>query len=195
MPKRVGILGGTFDPPHIGHLVVGDQVRDRLGLDEVRLVVTSSPWQKTRSRSITAAPRRLELVVAAVAEAPGLVASDIEIELGGSSYTIVTLAALAAREPDVDWRVIVGADAAAGLDTWHRADELRAKHRFVMVNRPGAAPTPPPGWDCELVGIPALDISSTELRRLVAEGRSVRHLVPSGVVQRLEAWGLYRQGS
>ncbi|MDH3684509.1 MAG: nicotinate-nucleotide adenylyltransferase, partial [Acidimicrobiia bacterium] len=101
----------------------------------------------------------------------------------------------AAREPGVDWRIIVGADAAAGLDTWHRADELRAKHRFVMVNRPGASPTPPPGWDCELVGIPALDISSTELRRLVAEGRSVRHLVPSGVVQRLERWGLYRRGS
>ncbi|MDH3683209.1 MAG: adenylyltransferase/cytidyltransferase family protein, partial [Acidimicrobiia bacterium] len=94
MPKRVGILGGTFDPPHIGHLVVGDQVRDCLDLDEVRLVVSNSPWQKVGGRSITPAHQRLELVAAAVADAPGLVASDIEIDLGGSSYTIVTLDAL-----------------------------------------------------------------------------------------------------
>lgn len=194
MPKRVGILGGTFDPPHIGHLIVADQVLDRLGLDEVRFVVSNSPWQKVGSRPITSARQRYELVTAAVAGAPGLVASDIEIELGGSSYTILTLDELAAREPGVEWLVIVGADAAVGLDTWHRADELRAKHRFVMVNRPGAPSTPPPGWDCELVEIPALDISSTELRRHVAAGRSVRHLVPDGVMQLLESWGLYRQG-
>lgn len=193
MTKRVGILGGTFDPPHVGHLVVADQVGDRLGLDEVRLVVSNQPWQKVGSREITSASRRLELVQAAVGGCPGLVASSIEIELGGPSYTLVTLEALAGREPNVDWVVIVGADAAAGLDTWHRADELREQHRLAVVNRPGSDGDPPPGWRYDRVEMPALDISSTELRRLAAEGRSVRHLTPAPVVQRLEAWGLYRR--
>ena len=195
MVKRVGILGGTFDPPHVGHLVVADQVLDRLNLDEVRLVVSNSPWQKVGSRIITPAEQRLQMVEAAVVGSPGLVASSIEIELGGSSYTKVTLDALAEREPAVEWLVVVGADAAAGLDTWHQADVLKAQHRFVVVNRPGAAGEVPEGWRYETVEIPALDVSSTELRRLVAEGRSVRHLVSDGVVPLLDAWGLYRQES
>jgi len=195
MPKRVGILGGTFDPPHIGHLVMADQVLDRLDLEAVRLVVSNSPWQKVESRSITTASRRLEMVTAAVGDSPGLEASGIELELGGPSYTAVTLEALSEREPDTDWLVLVGADAAAGLDTWHRAEELRAERRFIVVNRPGHTEPPPPEWQCASVDIPPLDVSSTELRRLVAEGRSIRHLTPQPVVQLLERWGLYRRGS
>ena len=195
MPKRVGLLGGTFDPPHIGHLVMADQVLDRLELDAVRLVVSNRPWQKVGSRLITEASRRLEMVTAAVLESPGVEASGIELELGGPSYTVVTLEALTEREPDTEWLIVVGADAAAGLDTWHRAGELRAQRRFIVVNRPGHAEPPPPGWRCDLVDIPALDISSTELRRMVAERRSIRHLTPHPVVQLLEGWGLYRRGS
>ncbi len=202
--RRVGLLGGTFDPPHLGHLVVGDQVADQLELDEVRLVVNNSPWQKEGSRVITDPGRRLKLVSAAVAKAPGLVASDVEIRIGGPSYTIVTLERLRAEEPDVEWSVIVGADVAAELDTWHRADELAATERFVVVNRPGSTGSgtgssgsvdgPPPGWAHDRIEIPPLDISSTDLRALVAAGRSIRHLTPDPVVQLLEAWRLYRQG-
>ena len=195
MSRRIGLLGGTFDPPHVGHLVVGDQVADQLGLDEVRLVVSSSPWQKVGSRHITEPVRRLELVAAAVSHAPGLVPSDVELRIGGASYTIVTLERLRAEEPDVEWSVIVGADVAADLNSWHRADELQASERFVVVNRPGAVALPPSGWAFDRVEIPPLDISSTELRRLVAAGRSVRHLTPDRVVQLLDAWRLYRQGS
>ncbi len=191
-PKRVGILGGTFDPPHLGHLVVADQVLDQLGLDEVRLVVNNSPWQKVGEREITPPQRRLALVAAAVGAAPRVAASGVEIELGGPSYSLVTLEALSAREPGTEWLVVVGADAAAGLDTWHRADELRERHEFVVVNRPGHEGPPPSGWRCRPVEIPALDVSSSELRRLVASGRSIRWLTPDPVVELIDRWRLYR---
>lgn len=195
MSARIGLFGGTFDPPHLGHLVVADQVLDQLGLDEVRLVVAADPWQKTGTRLITPAAQRLELVEAAVAHAPGLAASAIELKMEGPSYTVVTLEVLAQREPEVEWLVIVGADAAAGLDTWHRADELRARARFVVVNRPGAPAFLPAGWDCVPVSIPPLDVSATELRAMVAAGRSIRHLAPEPVVRRIGELGLYRQRS
>lgn len=190
--KRVGILGGTFDPPHLGHLVVADQVLDQLGLDEVRLMVNNSPWQKVGERKITSPGRRLALVEAAVGAAPGVVASDVEIELGGPSYTLVTLEALAAREPGTEFLVVVGADAAAGLGSWHRAAELQRRHEFVVVNRPGVDAPPPAGWRCRRVEIPALDVSSSDLRRLVVAGRSIRWLTPSPVVELIDRWRLYR---
>jgi nicotinate-nucleotide adenylyltransferase len=192
MTKRVGILGGTFDPPHIGHLVVADQVLDQLGLDEVRLMVSNQSWQKVGERTITPAAQRLALVDAALEGSGAVVPSALEIELGGPSHTLVTLEALIEREPGVEWLVVVGADAAAGLDTWHRADELRARHRFVMVNRPGRHQPPPPGWSCEELRIPSLEVSSSEIRRLVARDRSVRYLTPDPVVRLVRAWGLYR---
>lgn len=195
MARRVGLLGGTFDPPHIAHLVVADQVRDRLGLEEVRLVVSNQSWQKVGERTITPAERRLALVEAAVDGLTGVVASSIELSLGGPSYTAVTVEALEEAEPEIDWLIIVGADAAAGLDTWHRAADLRARRRFVVVNRPGTEAKPPAGWHCSYVEIPSLDLSSTELRRFVASGRSIRHLVTDEVMQRVTRWGLYRQES
>lgn len=195
VPKRVGIFGGTFDPPHIGHLIVADQVQDQLELDEVRLVVTNDPWQKVGSRAITPAPLRYRMAQAATAMAPGVVASPIELELGGPSYTLVTLEELARREPGVEHLVIVGSDAAAGLDSWHRADELRQRAAIVVVNRPGDDVGPPPGWMVEKVWIPALELSSTEIRAMVADGRSVRHLTPPAVVQLLIDEGLYLRTS
>ena len=195
MMARIGLLGGTFDPPHIGHLVVADQVLDQLGFDEVWLVVSNDPWQKTVSRPITPAADRVRLVEAAVDGSPGVRASAVEIEIGGPSYTVVTLEVLRHRQPGVEWLPIVGADAAAGLDTWHRAEELRGDERFVVVNRPGAPPTLPTGWDCLPVTMPALDISSTEIRAMVEAGRSIRHLCPVGVVRLIDELGLYRRRS
>lgn len=194
MTQRVGLLGGTFDPLHIGHLVVADQVLDQLGLDEVRFVVNHQPWQKVGERAITSSDRRFEMVAAALEPYEGLVPSDVEICLGGPSYTVETLAVLEASEPDVEWLVIVGADAAAGLDTWHEAEKLRQEREFVVVNRPGRPAADPAGWRLRRVEIPSLEVSSTEIRRLVAAGRSVRHLVPDVVMHRVTQWGLYRQG-
>jgi nicotinate-nucleotide adenylyltransferase len=190
--RRVGVLGGTFDPPHLGHLVVADQVLWALSLDEVMLVPANQPWQKVGQRPITPAERRLAMTRAAVGDAAGLSVSPIELELGGPSYTSVTLAALSDRYPGTEWLVIVGADAAAGLDTWHDTDRLRRQATIVVVNRPGADFQPPTGWRWELVEIPSISISGTGLRRRVAQGGSIRFLTPDAVIDHIRQWSLYR---
>lgn len=194
--RRIGLLGGTFDPVHHGHLVAAWHVRQRLGLDEVWLVVANDPWQKRGERRITPASTRLRWVRLAVDGAAGLAASDIEIELGGASYTIDTLAALRVRHPGVDWFVVVGADTAAQLDTWHRADELRREMDVIVVNRPGVAvPEVPPGWRYQDVTIPSLDLSATELRDLAAEGVSLRFLTPDAVALDIEQTSAFASGA
>lgn len=193
--KRIGILGGTFDPPHLGHLIVADQVLRALDLDRVLLVPANEPWQKVGIRSITVAEKRLIMTRDAVGDADGLAVSDIELRLGGPSYTSVTLDALAENQPKTEWRIIVGADAAAGLDTWHNVEKLRTQADVVVVNRPGADFQPPTGWSWELVEIPAVNISGTGLRRRVSQGRSIRFLTPNPVIERIDEWGLYREGS
>lgn len=191
-PRRIGVLGGTFDPPHLGHLVAAEAVRDLLGLDEVRLVVANVPWQKEGERPITDAGRRVALVQAALQGVDGLVCSDIEVQLGGRSYTAVTLAELERREPGTSWHLVVGADAAAGLDTWHQPHLVRRRSRLVVVERPGSAGGPPPGWDHDRVAIPLIGISSTMVRAAVAAGRSIRFLTPEPVADLIQRWGLYR---
>lgn len=190
--RRIGVLGGTFDPPHLGHLVVADQVLNALALDEVVLVPANEPWQKVGSRKITSADQRLDMTRAAVGDAAGLSVSDIELRLGGPSYTSVTLDALAEQEPEAEWLVIVGADAAANLDTWHNTERLREQATIVVVNRPGADFHPPTGWSWELVEIPSISISGTGLRRRVAQGTSIRFLTPHSVIDHIERWSLYR---
>ncbi|MFV0257985.1 MAG: nicotinate-nucleotide adenylyltransferase [Acidimicrobiales bacterium] len=194
VPRRIALLGGTFDPPHIGHLVLADQALDQLGFDEVWLVVSNQPWQKVGSREITPARARLGLVEAAVTGRPGIEASAVEIELGGPSYTIETLEELQRRHPGDDFALLMGSDAAAGLETWHRWKELRDRCRIVVANRPDGDSRPlPDGWAVDRLLIPALDLSSTELRALVAAGRSIRYLTTDPVIQRLGDAGLYRQ--
>jgi nicotinate-nucleotide adenylyltransferase len=191
----MGILGGTFDPPHLGHLIVADQVLHALDLDLVLLVPANRPWQKIRSRAITPAEQRLIMTRDAVGDAEGLGVSDIELQLGGPSYTSVTLEALDAIYPDTEWRIILGADAALGLDTWHNVEKLKRQADVVVVNRPGADFHPPTGWNWELVEIPAVNISGTGLRRRVAQGYSIRFLTPKAVIEHITDWGLYRGGS
>lgn len=192
--QRVGVLGGTFDPPHIGHLASAVEVRAALGLQEVLLVVANEPWQKVASRPVTPAADRLAMVEAAVEGLDGLRASAVEIERGGPSYTVDTLRELERDRPGTEWFVIVGADAAAGLPTWDRPDELRAAATFALVDRPGLpGPPPPPGWRFVHVDVPRLDVSSSDLRERVAAGRPLDVLTPPGVVacirdRRLYGW-------
>src|SRR5690606_36398985 len=145
--RRIGVFGGTFDPPHVGHLVTAMDVRHALGLDVVLMVVANEPWQKAGSRDITPAAVRLEIVRAAVSAEPGIEVSDIEVRRGGPSYTIDTIEALRADEPDAELVIVVGSDAAAGLLTWERADELATTCRFVVLERPGATTEVPAGFD------------------------------------------------
>jgi nicotinate-nucleotide adenylyltransferase len=188
---RLGIFGGTFDPPHNGHLAVATAVRHALALDEVWLVVAHRPWQKA-DRPVTPAMDRLAMVRAAVEGIAGVRASGVEIERGGDSYTIDTLRQLRAENPDRSIFVIVGADAAAGLDSWKQADELRQAATFVVVDRPGVVDgTPPPGWTYERVTAPYLDIASTDLRRRARAGQPLEGLVPPGVLAVIRSRGLY----
>jgi nicotinate-nucleotide adenylyltransferase len=196
--RRIGLFGGTFDPPHMGHLVVAEQVRDDLHLDEVRLVVANEPWQKRGLRTITSVDRRLAMSQAALGRAPGLSVSDVEVRIGGPSFTSKTLSRLASEEPDAEWLVIVGSDAAAGLESWHDSVSLRDAV-FVVVDRPGsataaarAAESVPPGFRSFDVAVPAIEISSTSIRQRIADGRSVRFQTPDQVIALVEGWGLYR---
>jgi len=189
--RRIGVFGGTFDPPHVGHLIAALDAQRELALDVVLLVVANAPWQKLGSRAISPAADRLAMVEAAVADEPNLVASDIEIRRGGLSYTADTLAALAADEPDAELFVILGNDAAAGFATWERHEEVAEAAQLVVVDRPGT-PTPiDDGFDWIRIDIPELEISSTELRQRVADGRPIRYLTPPSVVTVLSERGLY----
>lgn len=195
--ERLGILGGTFDPPHIGHLVAAVSAFHSLGVDRVLLMVANAPWQKLEERRITPVATRLEMVRQAVAGHRGLEASDFEARLGGESSTVVTLEALT-QQVGLTERpyVILGADAAAGLATWRRVEDLPALARLAIVERPG---TPAVGIDWPeppvVVPMPRLDVSSSDLRRRVAAGEPIDYLVPDPVAQMIEDRLLYRVGS
>lgn len=189
--ERIGLFGGTFDPIHVGHLVTAVNVRHELDLDRVLLVVANDPWQKA-ALPVTPAPDRLAMVEAAVGEVAGIEASALEIDRGGLSYTAETLEALHGRHPGAELCVILGSDAAAQLPTWERVDEVRALATLVVVTRPGADTlAPPPGWDHRLVEVPRLEVSSTDLRARIGDGRPLDWLVTDPVVRVIRERGLY----
>lgn len=191
-PRRIGIFGGTFDPPHIGHLVAALDARAALDLDVVLLVVANVPWQKVGSRAISLADDRLAMVRAASAGAEGVEVSDLELRRGGDSYTADTLADVRRDEPDAELFVILGRDAAAGFTTWERYEEVAQLATLVVVDRPGPPVELDPRFAWVRVDIPELELSSTELRERVAAGRSIRYLVPDGAAAVIEGRGLYR---
>lgn len=190
--ERLGIFGGTFDPPHVGHLVTAVNVRYELNLDRVLLVVANQPWQKVGSRDISEAGNRLAMVQAAVKGIDGLEASGIEIERGGVSYTADTLLALASIRPRPELFVILGSDAASGLETWERVDEVRALATIVVVERPGVTEVASPdGWSWVRVEVPRLEVSSTDLRARARDGRPLDFLLTPGVIECIRQRGLY----
>jgi nicotinate-nucleotide adenylyltransferase len=190
-PARLGLFGGTFDPPHVGHLVTAVNVLHALELDQVILMVNNVAWQKEGSRQITPADDRLAMVVAAVEDVPGLVAGCIEIDHGGNSYTADTLQALRAEHPDAELFTIVGDDAAAGLHSWTRSGEVVALSHLVVVDRPGDPVDLPDDIDWIRVEVPRLEVSSTDLRRRFRDGRPLDYLVTEPVLDVIEQRGLY----
>jgi nicotinate-nucleotide adenylyltransferase len=191
--ERVGVLGGTFDPVHVAHLVAAADVRAALGLDRVLFVVAGDPWQK-RGRVVASAEDRLALVAAAVDGVDGLEPSSIEVDRDGASVTADTLEAL--RAPERDLFLILGVDAARNMGTWRRLEDTRELCTVVVVERAGERDvTPPgPGWRFEHVTIPRLDVSSTEVRTRLGEGRPIDGLVPPSVVRIIRERGLYAAG-
>jgi nicotinate-nucleotide adenylyltransferase len=190
--RRIGVFGGTFDPPHVGHLVTAVNVRHALDLDVVLLMVANVPWQKEGSRSITPALDRLAMVEAAVADVPGLEAGRMEIDTGGPSFTADTLAALARREPGSELFTIVGDDAAAGLTTWERYEEVVARSSMVVVDRPGELVRLPGDIEWIHVEVPRLEVSSTDLRARFTDGRPLDYLITEAVLDVIEERKLYQ---
>jgi nicotinate-nucleotide adenylyltransferase len=191
--ERLGVFGGTFDPPHVGHLVLAVNARHELALDRLLLVVANDPWQKSSTRPVSTAADRYALVQAAVGDVEGLEASAIEIERGGTSYTADTLAALQAEEPGRELFLVVGSDTASGLPTWERIDEVRRLATIVVATRPGAEDgEPPPGWQWERIETPRLEVSSTDLRARIADGRPLDYLLTPPVIACINDRRLYR---
>jgi len=190
--ERVGVLGGTFDPVHTGHVVAAVEARATLRLDRVLLVVAGDPWQK-RERVVASAADRLALVEIAVRGIEGLEVSALEVERDRPSVTADTLEELTA--PGRELFLLLGADSVANMPTWRRLDDTRDLATVVVIERDGEHGQPPGrGWRVEHLPIPRLEISSTDLRDRIAQGRPIDGLVPAAVVDAIKDRGLYTGG-
>ena len=190
--RRLGVMGGTFDPIHHGHLVAGSEVAHHFGLDEVIFVPTGQPYQK-ESRAVSPPEDRYLMTVIATASNPRFSVSRVDIDRPGPTYTIDTLRDLQAANADADLFFITGADALANILTWHDVDSLFSLAHFIGCTRPGHRLTGAglPDGKVSLVEVPALAISSSECRHRVAAGEPVWYLVPDGVVQYIAKRCLY----
>ena len=188
---RIGVMGGTFDPIHHGHLVAASEVAESFDLDEVVFVPTGQPWQKDE---VTEGEHRYLMTVIATASNPMFTVSRVDLERTGPTYTIDTLRELHQQRPDAELFFITGADAIAQILSWRDHDELWDLAHFVAVSRPGHVLNTAglPSDDVSQLEIPALAISSTDCRERVGNGHPVWYLVPDGVVQYIAKHHLYR---
>ena len=192
--ERIGILGGTFDPPHVGHIVAAVGVRHVLSLHRVLVTPANIPWQKRGVRDVTPIADRLAMARAAFANLEGIEVSTVELDRGGDTYTVDTLIALQEARPDDEHWLIVGSDVARHLDTWHRPEVVRSLTRMVVYERPGSVGArPPASWPFELVDLPLIDVSSTDIRDRVRRGEPIDGLVPPSVADIVRRRGLYRE--
>jgi nicotinate-nucleotide adenylyltransferase len=214
--ERVGIFGGTFDPPHIGHVAAARAVTDALALDRLLLVVANDPWQKSSTRSVTPGEDRFAMTESLGQEIPGAEASRMEIDRGGPSYTVETAEALVAQaleagEAPPEIFLVVGADLVRELGTWERSEDLKRLVTLAVISRPPApalagatrptvdattpmARTVPPGWRVRWIDGPQVDVSSSLVREVLHQGGSIDELVPAGVVRCIRRRNLYAVG-
>lgn len=193
--QRIGVMGGTFDPIHHGHLVAASEVAASFDLDEVVFVPTGAPWQKV-DRAVSPAEDRYLMTVIATASDPRFSVSRVDIDRDGPTYTLDTLRDLQTAYPEAgELYFITGSDALAQLLTWRDVDALFALAHFVGVTRPGHVLADPglPAGEVSLIEVPALAISSTEVRDRVASGRPIDYLVPEGVARYVSKRKLYRR--
>jgi nicotinate-nucleotide adenylyltransferase len=193
---RLGVMGGTFDPIHHGHLVAASEVQTRFGLDEVVFVPTGQPWQKDE-REVSAPEHRYLMTVVATASNPRFTVSRVDINRPGPTYMIDTLRDLHRERPDAELFFITGADALAQILSWKDADELFELAHFVGVTRPGyvLSESGLPADRVTLQEVPAMAISSTDCRARVERAEPVWYLVPDGVVQYVNKYRLYAAGT
>ncbi len=202
---RLGILGGTFDPVHYGHLLLAEVCRENCQLDRVWFLPAADPPHKT-PEGITPAPRRVEMLKLAIAGHPDFEVCELEVERGGVNYTFETLSRLRERHPDDEMFFIIGGDSLHDFSEWREPSRICELAQLVVVARPGS---PPLDWRCLegmappekiaefqriAVTTPLIDVSSRDLRARVAAGRSIRYRTPRAVEKYIETHGLYRQG-
>lgn len=192
---RIGIMGGTFDPIHHGHLVAASEVADRFDLERVIFVPTGEPWQKADKRVTTAEHRYLMTVIATAAN-PRFEVSRVDIDRGGPTYTVDTLRDLRTIHPTAEFYFITGADALGSILSWRDWEEMFDDATFVGVTRPGYVLSeemlpPEKRENIEMIDVPAMAISSTDCRERAKVGRPVWYLVPDGVVQYIAKNKLY----
>jgi len=175
--RHVGIMGGTFDPVHCGHLLAAEQAREQAGLDEVWFMPTHLPPHKSRD-GLTSAAARLEMVELAIADHESFRVTDIELKRKGPSYTYDTIVQLVAQFPECRFSFIIGGDMVKILPNWYRFAELSRMVRFIGLERPGADVEHVFSDNVTFVEMPVWDISSTLIRAKAAAGQSIRYLVP-----------------
>ncbi|MBL8330859.1 MAG: nicotinate (nicotinamide) nucleotide adenylyltransferase [Rubrivivax sp.] len=193
-PRRIGLFGGSFDPPHRAHLALARAAFASLGLDELRWLPAGQPWQKPRA--LSAAAHREAMVRATIEGEPGFVLERCELERQGPSYTIDTVEQLALREPTAQWLLIIGQDQLARLHTWHRWQALLQRVQLAVAARAGAPATGEAAvlqspW--QTVPLPPMEISSTDIRQRVLRGEPIADLVPPAVARYIARHHLYRK--
>jgi nicotinate-nucleotide adenylyltransferase len=188
---RLAVYGGTFDPPHLGHLVVAGDVHFRLGVDRVVFVPAADPPHK-RGQVSAPAELRLAMVRAAVRGDPRFEVDDIELHRPGPSYTVDTLREFRRREPDAELFFLIGADALRDLPAWREPEEVARLATLVMLARGGETEVPDPRFPVRRVPVTRVDVAATEVRRRVAAGEPIRYLVPEAVREIIERKKLYR---
>lgn len=189
----VGLFGGSFNPPHIAHLVVAEIARDQFGFDEVWWIPNARPPHKSDDE-LAAVEHRLEMTRRAVADNPSFRLCDIEVERAGVSYTVETIRALQTQHPDTDFRLLIGSDSLDHFADWHRPDEIAERVPLVVYKRPGAIESvaePRFANHVRYAAAPVMEISGTEVRARRRAGRSIRYLVPEAVRSYIETHDLY----
>ncbi|MCH7322181.1 nicotinate-nucleotide adenylyltransferase [Solibacillus sp. MA9] len=186
--KKVGLFGGTFNPPHIGHLIMANEVYAALGLSEVRFMPNAKAPHKVVSKSATN-EQRLKMVELAIEDVPYFNAETFELERGGVSYTYDTMKVLREREPDVEFYFIIGGDMIDSLHTWYQIDELIELVNFVGVKRPGSEAKT--DYNVRMVEAPEINLSSTFIRNRLQQQGSLQYLLPEAVERYIRKEGLY----
>jgi len=188
---RIGVLGGTFDPPHLGHLIVASDAFEALSLDRFLLVPAADPPHKP-GQVIATAEQRLEMVRAAVRDDPRFVVEDLEVRRQGVSYSVDTLRELRRRHPEDDLFFLIGADQMRTLESWREPHEVARLARLSVMAREGEPPPADSPFPHRVVPVTRIDLSATDVRKRIREGRSIHYLVPDAVRQVVMREGLYR---
>jgi nicotinate-nucleotide adenylyltransferase len=197
-PRRIGLLGGTFDPPHEAHLALARRALDQLGLDELRWLPAGDPWQKTSAgAAVSPAPHREAMLRLAIAGEPRFVLDRRELERAGPSYTLDSVREIAREQPGATLFLVIGQDQLARLPTWHGWRELLARVSLAVADRPGADVAVDPevaaAAAMHAVALPPMDISATDIRSRVRRGEPIGALVPPAVAGYIDRHRLYRE--